>query len=125
MRITKPIHSSSVVEATEYALHNADHLTPADAGAVQALRALALKIDAQDDYFRALTEHAHEVGGRPPSVDNVSLPTYLKFSESLGLTPSGRGKTGRGTAAPAPEPAPARTRLASLQDLRPDAARGA
>lgn len=79
-----------VVDATEEAIGAAKHLTPQDSGVVAALRALARKIDAQDDYFEALLEDAESRNGKPPSVDNVSLPTYLKYSESLGLTPAGR-----------------------------------
>lgn len=61
-----------------------------DGGAVAALRAVSRKIDVQDDYFKALADDAAEHNGRPPSMDNVSLPTYLKFCESLGLSPAGR-----------------------------------
>lgn len=84
------MYMGAVEEATEESIAAAKHLKPEDAGVVAALRALARKIDAQDDYFTALTEDAESRNGRPPSMDNVSLPTYLKFSESLGLTPAGR-----------------------------------
>ena len=56
------------------------------------LRALARKIDGTDEYFDALAEWAAERNLRPPSPDNVSIPTYLKFCESLGLTPAGRAR---------------------------------
>lgn len=67
--------SQSVVDATEVAIKAAEHLTEMDAGAVAALRRLARLIDQ-------------------PVVpnDNVSVPTYLKYCESLGLTPAGRLK---------------------------------
>lgn len=80
----------AVVDATDASIKAASHLTPMDGGALAALRALALKIDTQDDYFEALAEQADERDSRPPSVDNVSIPTYLKYCESLGLTPAGR-----------------------------------
>lgn len=79
-----------VLDATNAAIEAAKHLTDADAGAVAAIRALALKIDIADEYFEALADYAAEKSLRPPSQDNVSLPTYLKFCESLGLTPTGR-----------------------------------
>jgi len=65
-----------------------------DAGAIEAIKALAIKIDVQDAYYEALADDAADHNRRPPSVDNVSLPTYLKYAESLGLTPTGRGKLG-------------------------------
>lgn len=83
----------SLVEATEAALSSAKHLTDMDAGAVEALRALARKIDAWDQIVEwALDDVAGHEGERPkvPANDNVSVPTYLKFCESLGLTPAGR-----------------------------------
>ena len=79
-----------VIDATEAAIKAASHLTAMDSGAVETLRALARKIDGADAYFEALEEQAAERKLRPPSVDNVSIPTYLKFCESLGLTPAGR-----------------------------------
>lgn len=84
--------STSVLVATEVALKAAQHLTAADAGAVQALRALAAKIDS-DDAVRVAYLDWQDGGDRPAralQVDNVSLPTYLKYCESLGLTPAGR-----------------------------------
>lgn len=75
-----------VAEATERALEAAKHLTDMDQGAVQALRVLAAKVDEMS-------------GGRgddgewvEPKFDNVTLPTYLKYCESLGLTPAGRDR---------------------------------
>lgn len=65
--------SETVVEATDRAIRAASHLTAADAGAVEALRRLAAMVD-----------------NPPAKVDTVSLPTYLRFCESLGLTPAGR-----------------------------------
>jgi hypothetical protein len=75
----------AVLEATEASLEAATHLTEMDAGAVQALRSLAKILDAMlgDD----------DGGGeREVKFDNVTIPTYLKYCESLGLTPAGREK---------------------------------
>lgn len=80
-----------LADATEAAIKAATHLTPADAGAVEALRMLARKIDAWDQIVEWAIAEAPE-GKRPavPANDNVSIPSYLKFCESLGLTPTGR-----------------------------------
>lgn len=53
---------------------------------------MARKIDGMDAYLAALADDAAERRLRPPSQDNVSIPTYLKFCESLGLTPAGRAR---------------------------------
>ena len=86
----------SVVDATEMALAAASHLTDMDAGAVETLRALARKIDAWDVIVEFALDDAAGRDERPkvPQNDNVSIPTYLKFCESLGLTPAGRAKLG-------------------------------
>ncbi len=76
--------------ATLRSIDSCEHLTDEDSGAIAVLLSLALKIDCQADYFEALAADAVETGRRPPSMDNVSIPTYLKYCESLGLTPSGR-----------------------------------
>lgn len=73
----------SVAEATDAALSAAGHLTDMDKGAVEALRVLAAQVD-----FLAANGGLREDG----KLDNVSVPTYLKFCESLGLTPAGREK---------------------------------
>lgn len=75
----------SVEDATEVALGAAQHLTDADKGAVEALRVLARQVD-----YLAANGGLREDG----KLDNVSVPTYLKFCESLGLTPAGRSKLG-------------------------------
>ena len=82
-----------VRDATELALKAADHLTAMDKGAIEALRSLADKIDAWDQIVDWANDDAAGVDGKRPTVpanDNVSIPTYLKFCESLGLTPTGR-----------------------------------
>lgn len=75
---------STVREATEESLQAASHLGAEDAGAVSALLVLADKVDQLGESF-----------------DNVTLPTYLKYCESLGLTPAGRARlTEKKTEAP-------------------------
>ena len=84
-----------VRDATEQSLKAASHLTAMDAGAIEALRSLADKIDAWDQIVDWANDDAAGVEGKRPTVpanDNVSIPTYLKFCESLGLTPAGRTK---------------------------------
>ena len=83
----------SLVDATEEMIGAAGHLTDQDAGMIAAIRALALKIDVADDYFRELAEQAAIRKHRPPSQDNVSLPTYLKYCAELLLTPASRERT--------------------------------
>ena len=68
--------AESLIDATERSIRAATHLTDLDAGAVAALRALAVRVGTAD-----------------PEKDNVTLPTYLKFCEALRLTPASRGVT--------------------------------
>ncbi len=77
-------------DATETALAAARHLTPMDDGAVEALRTLARKIDQDEERWEVALASAAESKTKPPAPDNVSIPTYLKYCESLGLTPAGR-----------------------------------
>lgn len=72
----------SVVDETQTAVeaaYRAKLLGPSDAGAVAVLVHMAEQIDAQ-------------VNGLTPDgkLDNVSVPTYLKFCDALGLTPTSR-----------------------------------
>ncbi|NWN89196.1 MAG: hypothetical protein HLX51_11765 [Micrococcaceae bacterium] len=69
----------SVYEATEKAVKAADHITDEDAGAVATLLHVAQQIDAQTN---GLTPDG--------KLDNVSVPTYLKYCDALGLTPVSR-----------------------------------
>lgn len=108
------VRFDTVLEATEASIAAASHLTDADAGAVAALRMLAQKIDTEDELRDVALSWSEEHKQRPPSIDNVSVPTYLKFCDSLGLTPAGRarlaekkpeakgGKLGRLAAVPKP-----------------------
>lgn len=83
----------SVQEATERSIAAAAHLTELDAGAVAALRALANKIDHWDDVVDAAYGQ-NEDGKLPvPMHDNTSIPTFLKYCETLRLTPASRGVT--------------------------------
>jgi hypothetical protein len=84
-----------------------------DMGALEALRALAVKIDTDDELRDAYLDRQIEDGvepakRRPLQLDNVSIPTYLKYCESLGLTPAGRERL-------AEKKEPAGGKLASLQ----------
>lgn len=84
----------SVADATERAIAAASILTPADAGAVAALRVLAAKIDTDDALRAAYVEWFDGEGARPArplQMDNVSIPTYLKYCDALGMTPAARG----------------------------------
>lgn len=78
----------SVSDALERAIRNASHLRARDAAAVAAARKLARKIDAWDTIVDWAIEDASD-SGRPlvPANDNVSLPTFLKYLDSLGLVP--------------------------------------
>lgn len=108
----------SVVEETEAALSAASHLTALDKGAVAALRVLARKIDTESELRELALEHAAERKEKPPPVDNVSIPTYLKFCESLGLTPAGRARLTQKKPAAADETAGAIARLRSIHGGR-------
>lgn len=102
----KPVHQleplGAVGAATEEAIAQAtteQRLGKSDAGAVAALRVLARKIDSEDQMRELALQAAADSGGKPPPIDNVSIPTYLKYCESLGLTPAGRrpaATTGKG-----------------------------
>lgn len=71
----------SVVKATEKAL-KAVALPESDGGTAAVLLKLASAIDDIDD-----------AGLNPAGkLDNVSIPTYLKYAEALGMTPAARGR---------------------------------
>lgn len=82
----------SLVESTEIMVAAAAHIDAAgkDAGTVTALLMAARKIDAWDVIVEWAIEDAAETRGARPAVpanDNVTLATYLKYAEALGLTP--------------------------------------
>ena len=82
-----------LIAETEASIGAASHLTDVDRGAVEALRALARKIQAWDQIVEWALEDAGEREGSRPSVpqnDNVSLSAYLKYCDQLGLSPAGR-----------------------------------
>lgn len=86
-----------VLDALNESVAKATHLNATvDAAAIEAARALARKIDLADEYFERLAAYHAENDLRPPSADNVSIPTFLKYCESLGLTPAGRTKLTEG-----------------------------
>lgn len=80
--------------ATNAAVRSAAHLTDADKGAIAALKYLARKIDTEDELRELALDAQVEDGDRskPPPLDNVSVPTYLRYCVALGLTPGGRGR---------------------------------
>lgn len=77
-----PALDGPVTSATKRAITSADHLTDQDDGTVSVLLDLARTIDG--------------MGGRSSDapIDNVTVPTYLKYSAELGLTPLSRSKLG-------------------------------
>lgn len=87
--------SGDIRKATRKAI-KAAHLTDQDSGAVEAMLALADKIDVWDlivEYaMDDLADKAKEARPAVPQNDNVSISAYLKYAESLGLTPAGRAK---------------------------------
>jgi hypothetical protein len=89
--------AGTVAEAVERSIAVAEHLTTKDAAAVSALRALAERIDNESRLREALLDWANSEGRQVqrPKDDNVSIPTFLKYCESLGLTPAGRKSIGK------------------------------
>lgn len=75
--------AGGVLAATRRAIEHADHLTVMDAGVVAVLLRLADAIDAID-------ENGLNPAGK---LDNVSIPTYLKYASALGLSVEGRKAT--------------------------------
>ena len=80
-----------LINATEKSIVAA-RLGDIDAGAVEALRALARKIQAWDQIVEFALDDATQSESRPsvPQNDNVSLSAYLKYCDQLGLSPAGR-----------------------------------
>ena len=85
-----------LVAATELSI-TASKFEDVDAGAVEALRALARKIQAWDVIVEFALGDAAEGQSRPavPQNDNVSISAYLKYCDQLGLTPAGRKVLGQ------------------------------
>ena len=85
----------TVVDATEASIKAAQaagQLLGQDDAALAALRVLAKKIDAMTDVPAGVTADGEivEERKRPEPLDNVSVPTFLKYLNELGLTPLGR-----------------------------------
>ena len=85
-----------LIAATEMSIA-ASEFEDVDAGAVEALRALARKIQAWDVIVEFALEDSIEGKSRPsvPQNDNVSISAYLKYCDQLGLTPAGRKALGQ------------------------------
>lgn len=103
----------TVLEATDASIKAATHLGQMDAGAVAVLRSLARTIDAISDGAQAADDD-----GRPRSLDNVTVPTYLKACDALGLTPAGRVRLEE-------KKEPAGGKLAQLRSVNSGSRRGA
>jgi hypothetical protein len=67
-----------------------DRLSKVDGAAIAAARSLARKIDAMEDEPAAVSEDGELREERRRSLDNVTMPTFLKYLDALGLTPGGR-----------------------------------
>jgi hypothetical protein len=90
----------NLIAATEKSI-KAAQLDDLDSAAAEAMRLLARKIQAWDtivDWALDAAAGAERPGARPavPQNDNVSLASYLKYCESLGLTPASRDAVGGG-----------------------------
>lgn len=85
----------SIRDGIEASIEAADHLTRKDAGAIEAIRALASTLDAMAN------ADTLDADGKPRPIDNVSMPTFLRFCDALGLTPAGREKLTPAKAKPA------------------------
>jgi hypothetical protein len=98
----------SVSEALERSISNAKHLRARHSATIAAARALARKIDAWDVIVAWAVEDASSVKGRPavPQNDNVSIASFLKYLEALGLTPEDEAPAAR-PGRPVSKPAPA------------------
>ena len=95
----------SLEAALDRSLESATHLTQLHAATVRAARDLARKIDAWSvivDWALEDVSDGDGNTGRPavPANDNVSLASFLKYMNDLGLTPQVAPKA-VGKAAPA------------------------
>ena len=94
------IEEETVSEALERSIRNAKHLRSVHSASVAAARMAARRLDELD-------ANGWEIDGK---LDNVTLPTFLKYMDTLGLTPGVSGKQ----AAPAAGPKP-RNELAEMR----------
>lgn len=76
-------------------------VSPLDAGTIRAAQALADKIDAWDQIVEWAFKDQQEAEAQRcavPQNDNVSLASFLKYMNDLGLTPAARATaTGKAT----------------------------
>ncbi|MCB8043652.1 hypothetical protein ABTZ44_07610 [Microbacterium oxydans] len=98
----------SVADALERSIRNAPHLRARHSAAVAAARALARKIDAWDEIVEWANDDAAETGGRPkvPANDNVSIASFGKYLDMLGLMPDDAPAAGGSRAAASTPKAP-------------------
>lgn len=80
----RQVQGASVEDEARRAVAAASHLTDADAAAVAAMVVLARQIDYLDE-----SDFLREDG----KLDNVSVPTFLRYLDALGLTPAGRARS--------------------------------
>lgn len=107
----------SVSDALEVALAGTDHLlSPRYAPTIAAARQLAIRVDSLSD-----TGWTDEAG----RLDNVTVPTFLRYMEALGLTVPKAAAGARPAASPeqAPRPGPAAAAGATISSLQDRAAR--
>ena len=100
----------SVSEALETALAGSDHLlAPRFAATIAAARQLAVRVDSL-----AGTGWTDDAG----RLDNVAVPTFLKYLDALGMTvPKAPAARGKDSVPEAPvQPAGAGATITALQD---------
>lgn len=102
----------SVSEALERSIANAKHLRARHSATIAAARALARKIDAWDVIVEWALDDAEQMKKRPavPTNDNVSIASFLKYLDALGLTPEDEAPAaapGRPASKPTPAGPPA------------------
>lgn len=104
----------SVSEALERSIANAKHLRARHSATIAAARALARKIDAWDVIVEWALDDAAQGKGRPavPAYDNVSIASFLKYLDALGLNPEDEVPAS-GPGRPATRPAPTDSRAVS------------
>lgn len=85
----------SLLDATDKAIAAAPHLqNDRFAGSIEALRMMAAKADAWQTIVEYAQQDLEGQDGRKrpavPANDNVTLSSYARLAEQLGLTPIGR-----------------------------------
>lgn len=81
---------ATLAALNEAVIEAGNKLGPLDGAAVAAARILAEKIDHMTDEPPAVSESGELIEGKRLVLDNVTLPTFLKYLDALGLTPAGR-----------------------------------